>query len=454
MSQSGRPISRCLLNSFKRFHIHLKVKFHAQMPGILLFFMALLAVLAATSPLVSPLWSGLAGWGAALLLFRQLPSTMIYQISGMLFVGLGCIIWVILKGNPVDFVRLVSANIHIVALIASVTFLRLISLPGDQSEPSLPRGNRALVKTAWGLHTFASVINLSAVMLFGNRMEKGGKINRLQAILFSRAFASGCYWSPFYVSIATALVYAPGSDFITLVLAGLPIALTGLLITTWQLARDETGRETCGYPLRFESLFVPVLLSSAVILLHNVFPEFPVLTLITVLSFLLALLVLAVREPFAAFRRIGAHIVDELPGIYKELMLFLAAGVMSVGISAALISSDISLGLATVSPFTGGAFMLAAILLSLIGVHPIITISILGSLLGNTAYNADLLGVCMMMMWGNSIVASPFSGINLAIQGSFQVSSFAIMRWNAGYVLAMLIACTMALHVYYHLLGI
>ena len=424
------------------------------MPGPLLFVMALLAVLAATTSLVSPLWSGLAGWAAAIMLFHRLPRTMVFQTSGLLLVGLGCLAWVMLEGHPVDFVRVFSANIHIVALIASVTFLRLISLPGDQAETALPRGNRALVKTAWGLHTFATVINLSAVMLFGSRMEQAGKINRLQAILFSRAFASGCYWSPFYVSIATALVYAPGSDFITLVLAGLPIALAGLLITTWQLARDEEGRETCGYPLRFEALFVPVLLSIAVILLHNLFPDFPVLTLITVLSFLLALLILAAREPSAATRRVGAHIVDELPGMHKELVLFLAAGVLSVGISGVLISSDISLGLASVSPLTGGAFILASIVLSLIGVHPIITISILGSLLGNTDYNADLLGVCMMMMWGTSIVGSPLSGINLAIQGRFGVSSFSIMRWNAGYVFAMLLVCTMALHVYYYLVGI
>jgi len=426
----------------------------ARLPGVLLFVMALLAVLAATSSQVSPLWSGLAGWAAAILLFRRLPRAMVFQVSGLLLAGAGCLAWVTLNGHPVDFVRVTSANIHIIALIASVTFLRLISLPGDEAGASLPRGNRALVKTAWGLHMFATVINLSAVMLFGNRMEQGGKINRLQAVMFSRAFASGAYWSPFYVSIATALVYAPGSDFPTLMLAGLPVALAGLLITTWQLGRDGEGRDTCGYPLRFEALFVPVLLCTAVILLHNVFPNFPILTLITVLSFLLALLMLAVRGPLTAFHRIGAHIVGELPGIYRELLLFLGAGVMSVGISSVLFNSGFSLGLTTVSPLAGSVFILAAVLLSLIGVHPIITISILGSLVGNTAYNANLLGVCMMMMWGTSIVGSPLSGINLAIQGRFGVSSVAIMRWNAGYVLAMVLVCTMALYVYHYLVGI
>lgn len=422
----------------------------ARLPGSLLFIMALLAVLAATSTLVSPLWSGLAGWSAALMLFGRLPRTMVYQISGLLLVGVGCLVWAVLTGHSVDFVRVLSANIHIVALIASVTFLRLISLPGDQTQAPLPSGRASLVKTAWGLHMFASVINLSAVMIFGNRMEQGAKINRLQAVLFSRAFSSGCYWSPFYVSIATALVYAPGSDFITLVLAGLPIALSGLIITTWQVAQDEESEKTYGYPLRFEALFVPLLLSIAVILLNRLFPEFPVLTLITILSFLLALLALMIRNPSAAIGQIGSHIVSGLPDMYRELMLFLAAGVMSTGIATLLLGSEISLGITSVSPLIAGGFIVTAMAFSLLGVHPIVTISIVGSLLSNTSYNVNLLGVAMMMMWGNSIVVSPFSGINLTLQGRFGISSFSIMRWNAGYALTMLIVCITALYAYHY----
>ena len=404
----------------------------ARLPGVLLFIMALLAVAASISSLISPIWSGLAGWSAAALLFRRLPRAMVYQISGMLMIGLGCIVWAMLINIPLDLVRAVSANIHVIALIASVTFLRLISLPADQTQATLPSGKTALVKTAWGLHLFASVINLSAVMIFGNRMEQAAKINRLQAVLFSRAFCSGCYWSPFYVSIATALVYAPGSDFITLVLAGLPIALSGLIITTWQLARDEESEKTYGYPLRFEALLVPLLLSVTVILLNRLFPAFPVLTLITILSFLLALLALLIRNPPTAIRQIGAHVVSGLPDMYRELMLFLAAGVMSTGIATLLISSDVSLGITAMSPLIAGGFIVTAMAFSLLGVHPIVTISIVGSLLSNTSYNVNLLGVAMMMMWGNSIVVSPFSGINLTLQGRFGISSFSMMRWNAG----------------------
>ena len=420
----------------------------AKLPGALLFIMALLAVAAAISPSISPLWSGLAGWSAAFLLFNRLPRAMVYQISGMLLAGSCCLAWTLLNGYHVDVTRLLSANIHIIALIASVTSLRLLSRLDNQTDTPLPRGRKSLVKTAWGLHLFASVINLSAVMIFGNRMEQAAPINRLQAVLFSRAFSSGCYWSPFYVSIATALVYAPGSNFITLVLAGLPIALTGLIITTWQLLQDEESNETYGYPLRFEALFVPLLLSITIIILNKLFPDFPVLTLITILSFLLALFALVMHNPFTAIKQIENHIATGLPDIYRELLLFLAAGVMSAGISTLLTSSDIALGITTVSPLTAGGFILVSMLFSLIGVHPIVTISIVGSLLSNTSYNVNLLGVAMMMMWGNGIVVSPFSGINLTLQGRFRISSFSIMRWNAGYAFTMLSVCILALYIY------
>lgn len=412
--------------------------------------MTLLAVAAAAFPAVSPAWAALPAWAAALLLARRLPRAMVVQLSGMLAVGGGCIAWAAWKGYPLEFTRLVSANIHVIALIAAVTFLRLATRPAAQAAAP-PKGRKALVKTAWGLHLFSSAINLSAVMIFGNRMEQAGKIGRVQLILLSRAFCNGCYWSPFYVSIATALAYAPGADFLTLVLAGLPVALAGLVVTTRQLWRDAESREAHGCPLRFQDLSVPLALSLAVILLNQLFPDFPVLTLITILALLLTPAVLAVREPAAAIRRVASHVATGLPEIYRELMLFLAAGVMSAGISTVLGGGHVSLELAGVSPALAGGFISGAMLLSLAGVHPLITISILGGLLAHTDYNANLLGLCMMMMWANGIVASPFSGINLALQGRFGTSSFAIMRWNAGYALTMLAVCVAALHLYHRL---
>lgn len=419
-----------------------------KLAGISLFIMTLLSIAASISPHVSPLATALFAWAAAILLMRQLPRAMIIQISVMLVVGIACLFWSLETISQLPLLKILSANHKLLALIAAVSFLRLITQPDISNSSPLPTGKTAVLKTLWGLHLFSSVITMSAMMIFGNRIEKEATINRLHAIMFSRAFACGCFWSPFYVAIATALLYAPGSDLLVLSLAGIPIALFGLALTSWQLMRDKKVESTAGFPVHMDALSIPVTLSVLMILTHLMLPDFPVLTLIAILSLLLTFLILFYKKPSQAVSLFSNHIKVELPNISRELSLFLAAGVMSTGLTVLIASSNLSLSLTEFTPLSGSIFILGAILVSIVGVHPIITISVIGSLLSSTTFNPNLLGICMMMMWGLGVVSSPLSGINLAIQGRFGHSSFSIMRWNASYVASLLIFCTALLYIY------
>ena len=421
-----------------------------QLAGISIFLMTLLSIAAALSPAVSPLLTAIFAWISAVFLLTRLPRTMVIQVSLMLITGLTCILFSPDDLEKVPVIKMLSANHQLLAVIAAVSFLRLITQPDVSSNESLPIGKIAVLKTLWGLHLFSSVINLSAMMIFGNRIEKDAIINRLHGIMFSRTFACGCFWSPFYVAIATALLYAPGSDLVVLAMAGIPAALFGLSLTSWQLMKDEEIKNTAGYPVHKEALAIPVTLSLLMIVTHLALPDFPVLTLITILSLLLTLLILLYKKRKTAMSLFGNHIHSELPNINRELSLFLAAGVMSTGLTALISSSNISLGLSEFTPLTGFLFMLVSICVSIIGVHPIITISVVGSLLSVTSFNPNLLGICMIMMWGLGIVISPLSGVNLAIQGRFGVSSFSIMRWNTSYVVSLLFFCTILLYLYSH----
>jgi hypothetical protein len=419
-----------------------------RLAGISIFLMTLLSVAAAVNPAVSPLLTAIFAWIAAFFLIMRLPRAMVMQISLMLVTGIACIVWSLDDLEQVPVIKMLSANHQLLAVIAAVSFLRLITQPDISNDESLPIGKLAVLKTLWGLHLFSSVINLSAMMIFGNRIEKDASINRIHGIIFSRTFACGCFWSPFYVAIATALLYAPGSDLVVLAIAGIPVALFGLSLTSWQLMKDEEVENTAGFPVHKEALAIPVTLSLLMIVTHLALPDFPVLTLITILSLLLTLLILLYKKRKTAMSLFGNHIHTELPNINRELSLFLAAGVMSTGLTALIASSDISLGLSEFTPLTGFLFMLVSICVSIIGVHPIITISVVGSLLSVTSFNPNLLGICMIMMWGLGIVISPLSGVNLAIQGRFGISSFSIMRWNALYVVTLLIFCAILLHLY------
>lgn len=416
--------------------------------GISIFLMTLLSIASALSGLVSPLYVAAFAWFAFFILVRQLPRAMMIQVSAMISVGLVCLV---MSRDSISFeviVKLLSANHSLIAVIASVSFLRLITQPGDTAEEKLPVGKSAVLKTLWGLHLFSSVITLSAMMIFGNRIEKEAAIGKIHGIMFSRTFACGCFWSPFYVAMATALIYAPGSNLLALALAGLPIAVFGLAVSSWELSRNQDIDTTPGYPVHMDAMFVPLTLSILMVGAHLLFPEFPVLTLIAMLSLALSLAVLVFKQSSATGPMIKEHIVTELPRINRELSLFLGAGIMSTGIMLLITSSNFSLAIPDFKPSIGILFMLASIFVSIVGVHPIITISVVGSLLLNTSYEPNLLGICMMMMWGLGIVASPLSGINLAIQGRFGLSSFLIMRWNAPYVVTMLFFCTALLYFY------
>ncbi len=420
----------------------------SKLAGIAILLMILFSIASAVTPLVSPLVSAGFAWLAFVLLLRQLPRAMMVQVSAMVSVGL---LTLAVSKTSIDsslITRLFSANHSLLTVIAAVGFLRLVTQPAKVAGEQLPVGRMAVTRTIWGLHLFSSVITLSAMMIFGSRIEKEAALSRIHAVAFSRTFACGCFWSPFYVSIATALLYAPGSELLTLALAGLPVALFGLAFTSWEVSRDREIENTPGYPVHIDALYVPLALSILMIGTHLVFPGFPVLTLISIISLGLTVALLLVKEKKASVGMLGEYIVTELPRMNRELSLFLGAGIMSTGLMVFLGSNYVSLELPVFTPAVGAVFIIIAISFSLIGVHPIITISAIGSLVAASDYSPNLLGLCMMMMWGLAIVVSPLSGINLAIQGRFGFSGMAMMRWNSGYTTGMLVFCTALLYFY------
>jgi hypothetical protein len=419
-----------------------------KLAGLSLFIMTLLSIAAAVSPAVSPLATAFFAWLALLLSIDQLPRKMLIQASLMLSVGLGCMFWSLDELSQLPFEKMFSANHQLLAVIAAVSFLRLITKAGNGSDESLPFGKMAMLKTIWGLHLFSSIITLSAMMIFGSRIEKEATINRLHAIMFSRTFACGCFWSPFYVAIATALLYAPGSDLLILSLAGIPVTLFGLAITSWQFMRDEEIESTAGFPVHADALTIPVALSVLLIVTHLLLPDFPVLSLISVLALLMTGILLLYQKRSAALTIYKNHIEADLPKINRELTLFLAAGVMATGLSVFITSSDIALSVPEFTPLIGAIFIIVSTIISIFGVHPVITISVIGSLLSTTDFNPNLLGLCMMMMWGIGIVISPMSALNLTIQGRFGISSFSFLRWNAVFVLSLIFFSTGLLYLY------
>jgi hypothetical protein len=121
----------------------------------------------------------------------------------------------------------------------------------------------------------------------------------------------------------------------------------------------------------------------------------------------------------------------------RELALFLGAGVLTLGLQILLSTvGEFQLfkhfGGIEASLVLGGA-----ILVSMLGIHPIISIAVLGPLVLPLRPNLELLATLFLSMWSLGVVANPISGTNVMLHGQFGVSGRDAFRWNLKYVVLM-----------------
>ena len=145
-------------------------------------------------------------------------------------------------------------------MLIGVGFLRLIATPKQEKMKKLPSGKQSLLKTYLGIHLFGSVINLSSLILVADKLYKKAPLSNLQIIVLTRAFSSDAYWSPFFVAFAAALTYAPKLSTSTILISGLFLAFCTFLITYLEVVRKYDLKEFRGYPMNFETLYLPLLL--------------------------------------------------------------------------------------------------------------------------------------------------------------------------------------------------
>jgi hypothetical protein len=397
---------------------------------------------------LSAAFAGTAFWLAGMLLARRVSGLQRTQTLIMLLVGVAGLTYAGLGGGAMQLEKALVTNQALLAMLAGVSFLRLISLPAAESGERDPRGPAALRRTLLGVHLFGSVINLSAVMILGDRQSRNQAMTPLQATVLSRGFALAAHWSPFFAAMGVALSNAPGAELLVLSSAGLPLAALGLLLSAWQLSGRQGVSAYIGYPMHFGALWIPALLASLVMLAHELIPATAVLTLISALALLLTLAVLTVRESVSVLPRFVNHVQDGLPRMSGELLLFLAAGVLAAGIASAVQSTGWTLDLVDFGATQASLLLLLMVGLSVAGVHPVISIATAHGLLAPLAPDPNLMGITYLMTWAQGVAISPLSGMHLGMQGRFGVDSRGFLRWNGSFTLVMLALDVCVLHLY------
>jgi len=398
--------------------------------------------------------AGIAAWVAGALLWPDVASRTQRQSVLLILIGVGGMAAGALYGQSAHATRAVAGNAGLIAMLAAVSFLRLIAMPPGAEQQPAPTGRRAVISTLIGLHLFGAVVNLSAVFIMAQRMADDGRLNLRQVRLLTRGFSAGAFWSPFYAAMAAALTFAPRARLGALVLAGIPLAAASLAFTGIELVRARERPETfAGYPMNWGSLWLPGVLALIILALHQLEPDLSILGVIALVAPLLSFVVLALRRQSAP-STFGVQVVGGLPLMANELALFLAAGVMAAGLESLLLLAGGWTPFAHFGGVQASLVLCTMVLLAVIGVHPVIGIALFATLLAPISPDPTLLAMTFLAAWAIGVSVSPLGGMNLAIQGAYGVRGTEILRQNAVYGVVMTAITSCAFVAYTAVFGI
>lgn len=399
--------------------------------------------------LLPAIWpAAILAWLAGVLLCLTLPPRAT-KVVVLLFAA-GCGVWALAwhQGAGFDWRRALGINQGLIALLTGVHFLRLVALPPADSTERLPRGQSAFLRTWLGLHGLGAIINLSIVFLVGDRLQRHQALTPLSLMLLTRAFSTAAFWSPFFAAFAAALAYAPDASVGTIMLVGMPLAVLGFGLSIFEFRRqsDVDLSQFQGYPLHLDALLVPLLLVAFVLSGRMALPEVPIILLIACGAWLITMGLLLKRcgGP-AAMGAMHAYVQTKLPQMSAELLLFLAAGWFGSGLTAWFGVLPVTGVLQTFSGTSASILLCGMVGLAVCGVHPVISIAMVGAWVAPMDVSHTLLAIMFLMSWAIGVCVSPFSGMNLALQGRYEVTGWQLFRWNKAYALKMLIVSALVL---------
>ena len=429
------------------------MQFLFNISGLLIFFSFLTTLYAYFFNEKLLIIAGVFAWISFLILFSSIKNKKILII--LLILSFVAFFISYLNGFKIDFIKVFTVNQYLLTLLIAVGFLRLIATPKKEKVSQLPKGKKSFIKTYLSVHLFGSVINISSLILVADKMFKKAPLSNAQVVLLTRAFASDAYWSPFFVAFAAAITYAPKLDTSIILLNGIVLSILAFLITYYEVLNNKEFNinEFRGYPLSFESLYLPFMLALLVLITNYFFPNIKVIVLISTYSLLMSLLILPVKKGLIqSYFKFTFYISDELPKMKTEMALFLVAGMFGISISSILIGMNLELPFEIFDWQIASILLLIFIILAFVGIHPIITIAIIGDFLSGV--NHTLLALTFLMAWSTTVSTSPFSGLNLTVVARYDFAAKEIFRLNIFYAFKMYLICVFCLFILSNYLGL
>ena len=260
-----------------------------------------------------------------------------------------------------------------------------------------------------------------------------------------QGFATATAWSPLFVGTAVILAILPEVRWISIAPYGVGIALL-LLVLAWIADRafnpSRAPLDASVASLPREAAFrlaglVAVLLVGVIGLVE--WTGFSIPIVLGLLAPPFALAWRASHRPGMAIDSIvelSRKVVRGLADLRTETLMFTAANTFSAGVARAVPEATASKAIAGFGLGPDGlivAFAFGLIGASAIGIHPVIAVVMIGTVVPPEIFGMPLplLALFLMALWGMGTNVSPFSATNIIMGRAVAVGHWHIAwRWN------------------------
>lgn len=354
-------------------------------------------------------------------------------------------------------------NLYLVVMFTMVPLLRIPIQHGGYFE-ALQGFFRRFVHTKSRFYLLVSfisafigvLVNLAVVPLV-HEISKASDLNdnkRLLSSAISRGFCTCTIWSPTMASIAVIiqltgakwLLFFPFAFF-----SGVVIGLVGYLLTMYEEKRNgqpypavpEHKTNNINYGKVIELSFFGMILIVGIAFI-SLLTGMHTILVVSLAALLFPIIWLAVikRLPvlFREFK--GEYFHTSLPNLKNEIILFVGAGLFATSITYSHLGDYVPLLLSKLVGTNAFYFTVVVIFTSLLlgamGVHPIVTITVVGGTVEASAFgvSSTYLAMVLAISWAMSICISPSAANIIAVAGLAGQSPIQVgPRWNGRYAI-------------------
>jgi len=307
----------------------------------------------------------------------------------------------------------------------------------------------------------AVMINVAVIPLMhqiGLASDKSSN-SRLMAVSLSRGFAASIIWAPSYAAVALVLELS-GARWIDLFPYGLGLGVGAILLgslmtriegqqgkTEPEINQQEAIQQSLGEQsegVNWEKIaelgFFGLVLIGGIVVASQL-TGIATVTVVSMAAIIFPVVWLAaigcLPRWWTEVR--GSYFHIALPKVKNEVVLFAGAGFLATAIDISAFSQLAPIVLERLvgdSPlFLSLVIISLVVLLSALGVHPIITVTVIGSILQAEYYHVTPTFIALILTtgWALGAAVSPSSATNISVASLVDRSVLEVSRWNLGY---------------------